>query len=231
MPYKVVTDFENRIAAFAGSKHAVAVESCTAAIFLSCVFKQVGTVTLPSRTYPSVPCSVIHAGGRVEFSKDPWTGTYQLAPYGITDGALRFKKDMYEGGLHCLSFHIKKLLPIGRGGMVLTDDSEADRWLRRARFDGRSPIPLEDDNFTMLGWNMYMTPDQAARGIQLFDLTKNQELPDLDAAKQGYPDLSQYDVYTSPSGRQRIDSAASSNRGQVIKPGRQSRSRNRPQCY
>lgn len=195
MPYKVVADFENRIAAFAGAKYAVAVESGTAAIFLSCAYKQVKDVFIPKHTYPSVPCSIIHAGGRVHWTEQKWSGIYELAPYGIIDGALRFKRGMYKGGLHCLSFHIKKLLPVGRGGMVLTDDANADKWLRLARFDGRQPIPLADDEFKMLGWNMYMTPDQAARGLQLFDLIKNKELDDLKVSDQGYPDLSKYAVY------------------------------------
>ena len=102
---------------------------------------------------------------------------------------------MYEGGLHCLSFHVKKLLPLGRGGMILTDDIEARDWLRRARFDGRNPVPLLEDNFTMLGWNMYMTPEQASRGIQLFEVIRNKELPDLRVEDQGYPDLSKFPIY------------------------------------
>ena len=195
MAYKVVKDFEDRIADWAGSKYAVAVESGTAAIFLSCVYKKVGRVSIPKFTYPSVPCSIIHAGGKVDFTDKTWSGVYELEPYGIIDGALRFRRGMYKGGLHCLSFHIKKLLPVGRGGMVLTDDPEADRWLRLARFDGRNPIPLEEDNFTVLGWNMYMTPPQAAQGIQLFEMVKNKELADLKVEDQGYPDLSKFPVY------------------------------------
>jgi dTDP-4-amino-4,6-dideoxygalactose transaminase len=197
MPYKVVEDFEKRIAEFAGSKYAVAVESGTAAIFLSCVYKKVQEVEIPKNTYPSVPCSIIHAGGTVKFTDETWEGTYELKPYGIVDGALRFRRNMYTGGLHCLSFHIKKLLPIGRGGMILTDDAEAAEWFKLARFDGRHPVPLQQDSFSMLGWNMYLAPDQAARGIQLFELTKTQELPDLKVEEQGYPDLSKYAIYRS----------------------------------
>ena len=195
MPYRVVEDFEERVAAYAGAKHAVAVESCTAALFLSCVYRKVGDVFIPKRTYPGVPCSIIHARGRVNFTDQEWAGTYELAPWGIVDGALRFRRDMYHGGFHCLSFHIKKLLPMGRGGMILTDDEKARDWFRLARFDGRHPVPLKDDNFTMLGWNVYMTPDQAARGIQLFELIKNKSLADLSVEEQGYPDLSRYDCY------------------------------------
>jgi dTDP-4-amino-4,6-dideoxygalactose transaminase len=197
MPYKIIEEFESRIAKFAGARYGIAVESCSAAIFLSCVYRKVQQVTIPKHTYPSVPCSVIHAGGWVRFSEAKWSGVYKLAPYDITDGALRFRRGMYEGGLHCVSFHNKKHLPIGRGGMILTDDVEADRWLRLARFDGRQPVPLCQDDFTMLGWNMYMTPEQAARGLQLFEAMKDKKLPDLKMAEQGYPDLSKYPIYQS----------------------------------
>jgi dTDP-4-amino-4,6-dideoxygalactose transaminase len=197
MPYKVVKDFEDRVAEFAGSKYAIAVESGTAAIFLSCVYRKVKDVFIPKHTYPSVPCSIIHAGGRVHWTDQVWSGTYELAPYGVIDGALRFSRGMYRGGLHCLSFHIKKLIPIGRGGMVLTDDAAADKWFRLARFDGRQPVPLLQDNFTVLGYNMYMTPEQAAKGLQIFEMVKNKNMPDLKVEEQGYPDLSRYPVYTT----------------------------------
>lgn len=193
--YDAVRAFEERIAEWAGSKYAVAVESGTAAIFLSCVYKRVKYVTIPKFTYPSVPCSILHAGGGVMFSDEKWSGLYELKPYGIWDSALRFQQGMYKGGLHCLSFHIKKHLPLGRGGMILTDDEQAYKWLKKARFDGRDEVPLQDDPLTMLGWNMYMTPDQAIRGIQIFDLIKNDHLEDLDVKAQNYPDLSQVMAY------------------------------------
>ena len=193
--YDVVREFEERIANWAGSKYAVAVESGTAAIFLCCVFKNVQYVKIPRFTYPSVPCSIIHAGGAVQFESLNWQGMYELKPYGIWDSALRFQRNMYKGGLHCLSFHLKKHLPLGRGGMILTNSQEAYKWLKKARFDGREEVPLADDPLSMLGWNMYMTPEQAIRGIQIFDLIKNDVLEDLDVKAQNYPDLSKYAVY------------------------------------
>lgn len=196
MPYKVVREFEEAIAAYAGSRFAVAVESGTAALFLACHYDQVKCVTIPARTYPSVPCSIIHAGGHVHFSPEPWQGIYQLKPYNIWDGALRFRRGMYAGGLHCLSFHARKHLRIGRGGMVLTDSEAAYRWLKLARFDGREEMDLNaQGTFHVLGWNMYMTPEEAARGLLLFASQKRQELPDLDVAQQGYPDLSRSAIY------------------------------------
>jgi dTDP-4-amino-4,6-dideoxygalactose transaminase len=199
MPYRVVAEFERSIAEYAGAPYAVAVESCTAALFLSLAYLnlQGQEVTIPKRTYPSVPCSIIHAGGRVRFSDKAWQGIYELKPYGIWDGALRFRRGMYAGGLHCLSFHCKKLLPIGRGGMILADDPEAVRWLKLARFDGREEIDLGgQQEFTVLGWNFYMSPEQAARGLMLFASIKHRDLPDLAADEQGYPDLSKSQIYT-----------------------------------
>lgn len=189
------------IAAYAGSKYAVAVESGTAAIFLSLMLtKYQGftgkELTIPTHTYPSVPCSIIHAGFKVKFdNKLKWEGIYSLEPTFIVDGALRFKKGMYDGGLHCLSFHIKKHLPIGRGGMILTDDKAAYLWLKKARFDGRDEVPLEDMRDPILGWNMYMEAEHAVRGILLFNTIKDKDLPDLDVDKQQYPDLSKFDIY------------------------------------
>ena len=138
-PYQVVDKFEKQIAKFAGSKYAVAVESGTAAIFLSLIYRGITPSVyawIPKLTYPSVPCSIIQAGGVVRFDDRKWKGVYEIKPYGVIDGALRFRKGMYKGGLHCLSFHMKKLLPIGRGGMILTDDKKAYEALKRLRFDG-----------------------------------------------------------------------------------------------
>jgi len=200
-PYEVVDSFEKRVAEWCGSKYAVAVESGTAAIFLSLMYKVKVVpkyITIPKHTYPSIPCSIIHAGFKVRFNDITWEGEYQLFPLNIWDAALRFKKNMYRGGFQCLSFHIKKHLPIGRGGTILTDDENAYRWLKKARFDGREPVPLSEDNFTMLGWNMYMQPADAARGIQLFEVLRQKYpdgMEDLKVEEQSYPDLSKFPIY------------------------------------
>jgi len=200
-PYNVVIEFEEAVAKYCGSKYAVAVESCTSAIFLSLMWVKIeefftGPVTIPRNTYPGVPSSIIHAGFKVLWGDKDWSGEYELYPHNIWDSALRFRPNMYHGGFQCLSFHIKKLIPIGRGGMILTDNKEAVRWLKKARFDGRNPVPLKDDHFDMLGWNCYMTPDQAARGLQLMQALGSRVLDDLKVEDQGYPDLSKFKIYT-----------------------------------
>jgi len=202
-PYQPVIELENLLADWCGSKYCVTTDSCSSAMFLCLQYRKkqmgnIGTIIIPSHTYPSAPCSIIHSGGKVNFSEDIWNGEYELSPLNIWDSALRFRKGMYRGGnaMQTLSFHIKKRLGIGRGGAILTDDIEAVEWLKRARFDGRAAVPLLEDDLTMLGWNCYMTPEQAARGIQLFSLLYDKEdLPDLPVAEQKYSDLSLFDIY------------------------------------
>jgi len=193
--FGTVQKFEREIAKFAGSKYAVSVDSCCNALLLCCYYLRVTEVVLPSFTYPGVACAVINSGGVPKFREKKWTGVYQLEPTKIYDSALRFKPGMYENGFYCLSFHAKKHLPIGRGGMILTDDKEAVTWFKKARFDGRSEVPLNKDKIDMVGWNCYMTPEQAARGLTLFEVIKDKDLPDIDWRTQNYPDLSKIKAY------------------------------------
>jgi dTDP-4-amino-4,6-dideoxygalactose transaminase len=195
--FNVVREFEQTIADYAGAKYGISCESLSLALEMCCAYKKVKEVEIPRHTYISVPCGIIHAGGTVKWRDEDWEGCYELKPYGIIDSALRFKKDMYiPGSLYCLSFHLRKLLPIGRGGMILTDDPEAARWLRKARFDGRTEdVPIADDVIEMVGWNGILTPEQAARGLFIFHFLKNRELADIPRESQGYPDLSKFEVF------------------------------------
>ena len=191
----VVRQFEKTIAKYCGAKYGVAVESCSAALFLCCVYLKVKEVTVPSKTYFSVPCSIIHSGGKIRFVDEEWSGAYQLKPYPIWDSAARFKRKMYvDGSFYCISFQSSKLIPIGRGGMILTDNKKAANWFRKMRNDGRREILKEKDNVTLVGWNFYMTPQQAAQGLDLFywRIFGKEDLPDL---KQNYSDLSKVPAY------------------------------------
>lgn len=188
--FKVVEDFERAVAEFSGAKYAVAVNTGTSALFLSLVYRKAGVVTLPARTFVSVPMAVIHSGGTVRFRDYDWRGVYSLCPLDIVDSALRFRRGMYEGGLHCLSFHARKLLNIGEGGMILTDDPQADAWLRKARYSGRG-APYRVEDIDMIGWQCYMTPEKAARGLHLMEYIA----PDLPDQVVEYPDLRKCPVF------------------------------------
>jgi len=191
--WNVVRDFENVVAEYAGAPYAVAVDSCTWALFLCCRYLHVGVVTLPKKTYCSVPGAVIHAGGSVQFCNGDWSGWYSLTPYHIADSACCFHKGMYRSGwFFCLSFQARKHIPIGRGGMILTDNKEAAEWFRLARFNGRREEPMSQDSKpAFVGWHCFMEPERAARGLQLMMNVKDDN-PDL---VFDYPDLSLWGLY------------------------------------
>ena len=117
--------FAKQLAEYAGSKYAVLTDSCTNALFLCLKLRGVtGDVVIPKQTYASLPMQIIHAGARPVFEDKLWSGMYELGNTGIFDSAARFTSGMFkgvEGNLQCLSFQIKKRLPIGRGGAVLTN--------------------------------------------------------------------------------------------------------------
>ena len=159
---------------------------------------EVKDVFIPSKTYLSVPQSIMQAGGDVIFNEreNDWSGIYQLKPYPIYDSAKRLTSNMYiPGSYMCLSFHIKKTLKIGKGGMVLTDDENFVDWFRRARYEGRGwKTFYKDDNIKSMGWNMYMTPQEAAHGLcllQNYPLNVPDQMED-----NGYLDLRQFELFS-----------------------------------
>ncbi len=187
-PFSIVRMFEEEIANYCGAPFAIVLDSCTNAIFLCCKYLSVETVTIPAKTYLSVPQSIINAGGNVEFENISWEGSYQLKPYEIYDSALRFTAGMYvKGSFTCLSFHYKKHLPIGKGGAILTDNVLAADWFKKSRYEGRSEISYWEDQIDMVGYNMYMTPSEAAIGLSLM---QNIALNNEDIQEDGgYRDL------------------------------------------
>ena len=201
--YQVTDDFEEALCRYTSAPYAVAVDNMSNALFLALMYEgiQGKTVQIPAHTYPSVPCEIIHAGGVVEFydNKPLLKGAYQLEGTNVWDSALRFTANMYVPESHmCLSFTGPyKHLKLSKGGAILTDSYEAYRWFRRARYSGRRECSYHDDNLDRLGWNFYMMPELAARGVLLMAQFYNPDgskkhNEDLELP---YPDLSQFDVY------------------------------------
>jgi dTDP-4-amino-4,6-dideoxygalactose transaminase len=202
--YKITEDFEKALADYTGAPYVVTVDNQSNALFLALMYENVKgqEITIPARTYPSVPCEIIHAGAKVKFKPvkgKTLKGAYQLEPTNVWDSALRFTADMYIPGTHmCVSFtgpykHFK----LSKGGAILTDNHDAYLWFKRARYSGRRECSYHDDNLDMLGWNFYMMPELAARGLLLMNQFYQGGTPkhneDLELP---YPDLSKFPVYT-----------------------------------
>ena len=202
--YKITEDFEKALADYTGAPYVVTVDNQSNALFLALMYENVKgqEITIPARTYPSVPCEIIHAGAKVKFKPvkgKTLTGAYQLEPTNVWDSALCFTSDMYKPGTHmCVSFtgpykHFK----LSKGGAILTDSLDAYHWFKRARYSGRRECSYHDDYLDMIGWNFYMMPELAARGLLLMNQFYN-----IDGTKKHnedlelpYPDLSQFEVY------------------------------------
>lgn len=205
--HQVTKEFEKALCDYTGAPFAITVDNQSNALFLSLMYEKIQgkEISIPARTYPSVPCEIIHAGGKVKFTPVEGTtlkGAYNLAPTKVWDSALRFTADMYIPNTHmCLSFTGPyKHLKLSKGGAILTDDYHAMLWFKRARFSGRRECSYHEDHFDMLGWNFYMMPEIASRGLlmmsQFYD-TKDGSKKIMADIEHPYPDLSKYKIYTS----------------------------------
>lgn len=209
--HKITEEFEKGLAEYTGSPFAICVDNQSNALFLSLTYYKIKNnvidleISIPSRTYPSVPCEIIHAGLKVHFTpseKSTLKGAYRLEPTNVWDSALRFTADMFiPDSFMCLSFTGPyKHLKLSKGGAILTDDYEAYKWFKKARFSGRDECSYHEDDFDnnpIIGWNFYMMPEISARGLLMMsqfynaDGTKKHN-EDLELP---YPDLSKFKVY------------------------------------
>jgi dTDP-4-amino-4,6-dideoxygalactose transaminase len=202
--YNITEEFEEELCKYTGSPYAVALDNGSNALFLSLEYDvEKGTeITIPSHTYPSVPCEIIHAGCRVRFkdSTPELTGAYRLEPTNVVDSALRFTYNMYEKGRYmCLSFTGPyKHLKLGKGGAILTDNKDAYEWFKRKRFSGRREMDYHIDHLDMTGYNFYMMPEIATRGVlfmRQFYTHDGRPIANDDKTLP-YPDLSKFKIYT-----------------------------------
>lgn len=208
--YDVTENFEKRISLYTGAPYVVTVDNQSNALFLSLYYQNYiektlndNEIKIPSRTYPSVPCEIIHAGLKVSFEESltpTLKGAYQLKPSKTWDSALRFTNNMYiPNTFMCLSFTGPyKHLKLGKGGAILTDDYDAYKWFKRARYSGRNEVSYHDDNFEMIGWNFYMMPEISSRGLLLMNQFYNMDgtPKNNDDLELPYPDLSKFKIYT-----------------------------------
>jgi len=203
--HRVTEEFEKALSDYTGAKYVACVDNQSNAIFLSLMYENIKDkeISIPSRTYPSVPCEIIRAGGFVKFipsEKETLKGAYQLSPTRTIDSALRFTSNMYiPNTFMCVSFTGPyKHLKLSKGGAILLDDLNAYQWFKRYRNSGRRECSYHEDNFDMLGINCYMMPEIAARGLlliqQFYDIKGNPKInEDLELP---YPDLSKFPIYT-----------------------------------
>ena len=167
MSFESVSKFETEIAKFFGSPYAIAVDSCTHGIELCLRYEGYPKITVPTRTYISIPFLSKKLCLDMEWSEEEWKDYYTLGDTNIIDAAVLWKKNSYIPGTYmCLSFQFQKHLSLGRGGMILLDNKTSFDTIKQMSYDGRTPgTPWRDQDIDMVGYHYYMTPETAQLGL------------------------------------------------------------------
>jgi dTDP-4-amino-4,6-dideoxygalactose transaminase len=195
--FEVVQEFERKISDFFGSKFAVAVDSCTHGIELCLRYTNETKISVPKRTYLSVPFLAEKMGLVREWRDENWEDYYTLNynKKRIIDAAVLWRKDSYiPKTFMCISFQYQKHLSLGRGGVILVDNYEDYLNLKKMSYDGRIPnIPWRDQDIDMVGYHYYMTPETAKLGLDKLEEAIN--TPPRKWVVTDWPDLTQMKIF------------------------------------
>lgn len=195
MSWDSVFEFESIVSKWFGAKYGIAVDSCTHGIELCLRHIGIEEVEVPKRTYLSIPFLSNKLNVPLKWKDEDWRDYYEIGNSGVYDAAVLWRENSYiPSTMMCLSFQFQKHLSLGRGGMILLDDEDSYKSLRKMVYDGREPnIPWRDQNIDTIGYHYYMTPETAELGIKKFKDAVN-ETPrkwKLD----DWPDLTQLEVF------------------------------------
>ena len=193
--FELVEKFEKKVSSWFGAKHGVAVDSCTHGIEICLRLNNAEKISVPKRTYISIPFLANKLGLPLEWRDENWQDYYYLGGTPVVDAAVLWEKDGYiTNTLMCLSFQFQKHLSLGRGGMILTDDSSAAEELKKMSYDGRRPeITWREQNISSFGYHYYMTPETAKLGLEKLPEAFSKEPRRW--AIEDWPDLTKMEVF------------------------------------
>ena len=196
MSFSKITEFENKVAKFFNSPYAVAIDCCTHGVELCLRYKNIRKITVPKRTYISIPFLASKLNIDLEWKDEVWTNYYYLTD-NIIDAAVLWKKNGYIPNTFMnISFQFKKHLSLGRGGIILTDNKNAAIELKKMSYDGRLPdVPWRNQNISSIGYHYYMTPEIAELGLKKLDNAIN--TPPKQWIVTDWPDLTRMDIFNN----------------------------------
>lgn len=193
--FELVKEFEDEISSWFGAPHGIAVDSCTHGIELCLRLNNAEKISVPKRTYISIPFLANKLNLPLEWTDEEWQDYYYLGGTSIIDAAVLWKQNSYiPNTFMCLSFQYQKHLSLGRGGMILTDDPDAAQELKKMSYDGRLPDkPWREQDILSYGYHYYMTPETALKGLNKLDdaISKDPKKWDF----YDWPDLTQMHVF------------------------------------
>lgn len=170
MSFSAIDEFENLISDFFNAPYAVATDCCTHAIELCLRYENYTELTIPTRTYVSIPMTAMKLGLNWSWNDDEWQEYYYLGNTNIIDAAFLWRENSYIPQTYmCISFQFRKHLSLGRGGIILLDNYDSYRVLKKMVYDGRtSDKPWFEQDIDIMGYHYYMTPEIASMGIEKF---------------------------------------------------------------
>jgi dTDP-4-amino-4,6-dideoxygalactose transaminase len=190
----MIKKFENRIAEFFGAPYAVAVDSCTHGIELCLRHTKAKEINVPNHTYLSIPCLAYKLNIELNWHFKEWQDYYYVTDKVIDAAVLWQPKSYIPDTFMCISFQYQKHLSLGRGGIILLDNYEDSRILKKMSCDGRLPdVPWREQDIDMIGYHYYMTIETACLGLRKLDNAKRTK------PKQwvitDWPDLTQMKIF------------------------------------
>lgn len=197
-------EFEKEVARYVGTKHAIAVTSCTTGLHsvFECLNIKGQEVIVPDYTYPATAEAVILAGGKpvlVDVDLDSMNMTTQILEDAYNESMKVFCPVSWAGvpleieiyqkakklGLKCLedaacslgakigsefvgkfadyscfSFHPRKVITTGEGGMITTDDDEMAEKCHSFKHFG-----MRGNSFESIGTNYKLSNILSAIGL------------------------------------------------------------------
>jgi len=189
--------FERNVAKFFGAPYSVAVDSCTHGIELCLRYTCEDTkLVIPRQTYISIPMTLKKLNIDFVWNDIPWREHYYLIGTNIIDAAVQWRENSYIPKTYTvISFQYKKHLNLVRGGMILTDNRDAARHLKKMSYDGRDPNMLwREQDIDTMGYHYYMPPETAQLGLEKLPWAIH-HAPQRIWDWRDYPDLSKMKVF------------------------------------
>ena len=105
MSWKVVHDFESLVSSWFGAKYGVAVDSCTHGVELCLRLKGIEKISIPKRTYLSIPFLSHKLGLPLEWRDESWEDYFSKQNFDVVTGASITSRSIQEGVYKALLFY------------------------------------------------------------------------------------------------------------------------------
>ena len=193
--FEKFTEFETALAEYTGAPHVVLTDCCTHAVELCLRLKVTGIVTLPYRSYISIPMTMHKLNIQYQYDTEvEWEYEYRIGLTNIWDSARGLGKDMFRASqMQCLSFGHSKRLEIGHGGAILTSNRDDAEQLRQMAYDGRDLTisPWQDQKVFRVGYHYKPSIEDCEKGLYML---ANNKLKTKESQLVKYPDLTKLEI-------------------------------------